>query len=93
MFVIGHLTTIRTLKHFCETLTAIQVFFGSPCYVPEMDAYAHFIETAINGRSSNFNIAPEDVNEEMDEEMHRNEDEVEQIVINYFQDLISFCKP
>ena len=46
-----------------------------------MDAYANFIETAINGRSSNFNIAPEDVNEEMDEKMLKNEDEVEQIVI------------
>ena len=90
MFVIGHLTTIRTLHDFCETLTAIQVFFGSPCYVPEMDAYAHFIETAINAQSSNLDIAPEDVNEERYEERQNNEYEVEQIVINYSQDLISF---
>ena len=54
-----------------------------------MDAYAHFIETAINCQSSNLNIAPEDVNEEMDKERQNNEDKVEQIVINYSQDLIS----
>ena len=38
----------------------------------------------INGRSHDLNIAPEDFNEEMDEEMENKEEEVQQIVINYF---------
>ena len=64
------------------------MFFGSLCYVPEMDAYAHFIGTAINGQSSNLNIAPEGVNEEMDEE--RQSKSFKEFIVDHMNSAVLF---